>query len=541
MAGAGSNFLDGNGGVDTADYGAAPGAVDIDLDAGGGDNGHGDTDTLVDMENLVGSAFADELRGSDAANRIDGSDGADEMEGRDGDDTYIVDDGGDTVIELAGEGFDTVRSSVSYTLSNNVERLILTGSAVSGTGNGVRQHPPRQQPGQHAQWRRRRRHDARIRRRRYLFCRRCRSTRCSRSIRPTASTRCGAASPSGSASFQERLILTGATNIDGNGNTLDNILFGNIAANQLNGGQGADQMRGGDGDDTYIVDNAGDQVFEISLADGTDTVRSSVSFSLGSFQENLVLTGVGAIDGNGNTLVNNLTGNGGNNQLNGGAGADTMTGGGGDDTYTVDNAGDTVVEAAGGGTDLVKSGVDYVLSPSIENLTLTGSAVSGTGNGGANTITGSNAANTLSGGGNGDTLFGSFGTDTLDGGIGNDKLYGGASSDDLTGGTGLDGFHFDAPLNAAVNVDDILDFTVADDTIRLDRAIFTGIGADGAIGAAAFRLGTSALDADDRILYDGATGQIRYDADGIGGAASILFATVNSGTALTSADFIAYT
>ena len=216
-----------------------------------------------------------------------------------------------------------------------------------------------------------------------------------------------------------------------------------------------------------------------------------------------------------------------------------MTGGGGNDTYTVDNMSDAVVETAGNGIDLVRSGVDLTLATNFENLTLTGAAVSGTGNAAANHQW-QQAANILNGGGSADTLFGGFGTDTLDGGLGNDKLYGGASSDDLTGGAGLDGFYFDAALNAAVNVDDILDFVVADDAILLDRDIFTGIAADGGIGAAAFRAGSVALDADDRILYDSATGQIRYDADGIGGTAAILFATVTSGTLLTSADFIAF-
>ena len=74
---------------------------------------------------------------------------------------------------------------------------------------------------------------------------------------------------------------------------------------------------------------------------------------------------------------------------------------------------------------------------------------------------------------------------------------------------------------------------------RSNRGILTGIGADGAIGAAAFRL--RARCSDDRILFDSATGQIRYDADGLGGASAILFATVTLGTALTSADFFAYT
>jgi Ca2+-binding RTX toxin-like protein len=127
----------------------------------------------------------------------------------------------------------------------------------------------------------------------------------------------------------------------------------------------------------------------------------------------------------------------------------------------------------------------------------------------------------------------------LIGGGGADDLYGGTGPDDLTGGTGTDNFRFDAALNAATNVDDMLDFNVAEDTIQLDRDIFTGIAADGAL-AGAFRTGTSALDADDRIIYDAVTGQIFYDADGLGGTAQILFATVNAGTALTNADFVGY-
>ena len=459
IGGAGGNSLDGGGGNDLVDYSFAPGPVDVDLDAGSAaDNGSGGSDTLSDIENVFGSAFNDVLTGDEFANIIKGGGGADDMTGGDGDDTYVVDDGGDTVTELAGQGFDTVRSSISYGLGVN----------------------------------------------------------------------------------QERLILTGSDNIDGSGNPLDNILIGNSGNNQLSGGAGADEMRGFDGDDTYVVNHAGDQVFETSPTDGVDTVRSSITYSLGSYLENLVLTGIAAIDGNGNSLVNSLTGNGNDNQLNGGQGADTMIGGGGDDTYTVDNTGDVIVETAGNGTDTVWSSADYTLSASIETLNLTGSAVTGAGNAGANTINGNNADNVLFGGGNTDTLFGWLGADTLLGDVGNDKLYGGAGNDDLYGGTGLDSFYFDAPLSAVANVDDILDFVAADDTIRLDRAIFTGIAADGAIGAAAFRLGTTALDADDRILYDSITGQVRYDADGTGGTAAILFATVTPGAMLTSADFIAF-
>ena len=86
-----------------------------------------------------------------------------------------------------------------------------------------------------------------------------------------------------------------------------------------------------------------------------------------------------------------------------------------------------------------------------------------------------------------------------------------------------------------------LDFAVAADTILLDDAIFTAIAADGALAAGAFRLGTAALDADDRILYDAATGQIRYDSDGTAARPPSCSPRVTPGTgAAPSADFVGY-
>ena len=99
------------------------------------------------------------------------------------------------------------------------------------------------------------------------------------------------------------------------------------------------------GNDTYVVDASGDVVTEAASA-GTDTVRSSVTLTLGANVENLVLTGAGAINGTGNTLNNVLTGNAASNVLSGGTGTDTMIGGAGDDTYVVDATGDVVTENA---------------------------------------------------------------------------------------------------------------------------------------------------------------------------------------------------
>jgi Ca2+-binding RTX toxin-like protein len=192
------------------------------------------------------------------------------------------------------------------------------------------------------------------------------------------------------------------------------VLTGNSAANVLTGGAG---------NDTYVV-GSGDTVME-AAGEGTDTVISTVTHSLGANVENLTLLGLSSASATGNVLDNVLNG-----LLN--LGGNTLTGGAGNDTYII-GAGDAVVEAANGGTDTVQSLFTHTLGANVEHLTLTGlGAVNGTGNSLNNTITGNSANNVLSGAGGDDQLRGGLGNDTVNGGSGNDTfLFGRGDGQDL--------------------------------------------------------------------------------------------------------------
>ncbi|MGH6690493.1 MAG: hypothetical protein ACREF4_07430, partial [Gammaproteobacteria bacterium] len=366
----------------------------------------------------TGNESANTLTGNAAANTLDGGAGADTLSGGAGDDTYVVDDPGDVVTENAGEGTDTIVSSMTRTLPSNVENLTLTGSAaINGTGNSLANVLRGNSAANTLAGRQG--NDS------YYV---------STGDTVTESSNQGTDSVYADVSWtlganQENLTLLGAGDINATGNSLANVLTGNAGHNTLSGGAGADQMAGGGGDDVYVVANAGDGVTE-NADEGIDTVQSSVTHALAANLENLTLTGSSAIHGIGNGLNNvlignsagnTLTGNGGDDWLDGGSGSDTLRGGTGDDTYVVAQSGDVVTENADEGTDSVRTSITYTLGSNVENVILTGTAaINGTGNTLANRLIGNSANNTLTGNAGADTLEGGAGSDTLAGGTGND-------------------------------------------------------------------------------------------------------------------------
>lgn len=399
---------------------------------------------------LTGNAASNVLYGMDGNDILDGKGGADILIGGAGNDLHVIDSPEDVAVEYAGEGSDTVQTALAWTLAEHLENLTLTGSAaVDGTGNSSDNTLVGNA-------------GANVLRGlegddlldggagadilvggagddRYVVDR---STDVV--VEDTAE---GVDTVYSRVSwtlgdYLEHLVLTGTANITGKGNALDNSIAGNAGNNTLDGGAGADFMAGGLGNDIYVVDDAGDAVYE-SEGGGADTVKSAITHVLAAHVENLILTGTAAVDATGNALDNLLTGNSaanlltglqGNDTLDGKAGADVMYGGQGDDVYVVDNAGDFIIELVGEGMDTVRSSLSQVLGAHLENLVLTGSANrSATGNALDNVISGNNGANVLAGLEGNDILAGGRGNDTyrFDAGFGRDVIL----EDDATAGS----------------------------------------------------------------------------------------------------------
>ena len=232
----------------------------------------------------------------------------------------------------------------------------------------------------------------------------------------------------------------------------------------------------------------------------------------------------------------------------------------GESAATIDLRAATLKPAPGGGgfvssVDGVFGGFTIAHNVTIENAkggdgddSITGNGASNrlagrggddliSGRGGSDRLAGGADSDVLNGGGGADRLGGGAGDDILVGGRGGDRLDGGSGGGSLTGGPGADTFVFRAlPDDGSVTT--ITDFSPGSDVIMLSRSGFAGLGAKGTLGASAFATGTSAVDDDDRIVYDPASGALRHDPDGAGGTSAITFAILKPGLALSHSDFV---
>jgi Ca2+-binding RTX toxin-like protein len=303
----------------------------------------------------------------------------------------------------------------------------------------------------------------------------------------------------------------------------DDTLNGGAGDDSLYGGPGADLLIGGPGSDVIYVDSAADRVAESRSWAGHDTVISSVDFRMGRKHiEDLELTGNARI-GAGNGLQNVIKGNDGDNILDGGKNNDTLIGGEGNDTYLLRAPGDTAVEEFGEGVDTVKAYGSFALGAHVERLYMqnvlskAGTPVNfnGIGNGLDNTIVGTPYDNTIVGREGRDTLKGQAGADT---------------------------FVFDRALGVD-NVDRIIDFNVntanEGDILKFKGSILGGVSA-GTLAATAFASGTAAADADDRFIFDQASGRLWFDVDGSGAAEQELVATFEQNASVIAADILIF-
>lgn len=456
---AADNVLTGNDGNDTLIGGAGDDTyrvnstrdVIVELASEGVDSVHASTSYTLSAQvehlwlngsadyNATGNSLANQLTGNGGNNRLDGAAGNDTLTGGLGNDTYVIDAAGDVVVELEDEGVDSLIASLDVDLANfnHIENLTLNDAAITGAGNDLNN----------------------------LITGNANANLLTGGLGNDTliggagldSLQGGAGDDtyvldaagelallgdtggddtlrlgynvssattltlSGTLADFEHLIVLGTGLFHLTGNAGNNLLMGNASANALSGadgddtldgGAGNDTLSGGAGNDTYMVDAAGDSIVETEGA-GSDTVWASISHTLSSGLENLILTGTAKLSGTGNSGDNQLTGNAGNNLLNGLTGNDTLNGGMGNDTYVVDSSGDVLQELADQGLDTVQASLDWTLGDNLENLLLTGTnAINGTGNLLNNTITGNTAANLLDGGLGADTMTGGAGNDT---------------------------------------------------------------------------------------------------------------------------------
>ncbi|HEY6662840.1 MAG TPA: hypothetical protein VIZ66_07945, partial [Sphingomicrobium sp.] len=486
--GHGNDLINGGDDFDTVSYASAFSAVTVNLALfGGQDTGGAGIDTLIDIENLSGSAFADTLIGNAAANvitggagndTIDGAAGADAMIGGLGNDRFYLDSSFDSIVEAAGEGDDIAFVLGTYTLAQGVSVETLVALNQSGT---------------------------------------------------------------------DPLVLTG--NEFGQslyGNLGDNYLNGGQGADylvglagndSLLGGTGADHLQGGTGNDVYYVDDTGDVVTELN-GEGDDILVATASYQLGggaSIETMVADPSSGNIALTGNELAQSLYGNAGNNVLTGGGGADYMVGGAGNDVYYVDTS-DFIGEANNGGDDTIVVAISYTLREGNEIETLVAlnqdsvSPVDLTGNEYGQSLYGSQGVNNLSGGAGNDYLVGLGG---------NDFLIGGAGNDNLQGGTGNDLYYVDggdAIFEAAGEGDDTA-VAFASFTLGANQSVETLTAAEGSsnIDLTGNALGQS--------LYGNAGANVLTSGGGadylVGGAGNDVFVLTNAAGVATVGDYAA--
>ncbi|MGO4380134.1 hypothetical protein AB4Z19_17795 [Pseudoduganella sp. RAF19] len=362
------------------------------------------TQSAAQIRAMLGTSGDNVLTGTDRADVLDGLAGNDTMIGGKGDDAYYVDSVGDKVVELAGGGQDTVYTTLArYTMSDNVENLIATGSTgFIGVGNnldnlmhGTSGADRLEGLGGNDRFEASAGNDT------YLggdgedtvLMMAARSDYTVKRLSATDTLITNTVT-GGTLTVRgvEYFLMNGvkaslADLLVGLPSTGADSLVGGDGADTMDGMGGNDTMVGGGGDDLYLVSSAGVRIIE-KTDGGYDKAEVSyvgTPYQLGdNVEEAYAVKGTLAVGiaGNaqdnllkGNDGVNVLQGAAGNDTLDGGAGGDRMMGGTGDDTYYVDSSSDVVTEFANEGHDKVITKLAiYALAANVDDLSYEGSA-----------------------------------------------------------------------------------------------------------------------------------------------------------------------
>ena len=413
--GAGDDLIDGGAGIDLASYSEATAGVTVSLALAGPQNTGGvGTDTIVGIEDLVGSAFGDHLTGNAGVNYIYGLEGDDMLTGLLGQDVLTGGAGGDTFLDTAtGLNGDTI---TDFSVG---DRIVISNANLAGFSFSL-----------------------------------------------SASTLTYSGGSLTLAGYSGQLVATAAsgggvqltvfeTAATINGTSGDDTINGTIVSEAIYGFEGNDTINAGDGSndlpDDYVRGGLGDDI--INGGTGMDYLYGDAgSDRLNGDDGNDTLEGLDGDD--------QLNGGAGNDSLRGGAGNDRLDGGTGADRAWYDEAlagvtvnlatgvaASTVGTTAGIGTDQLV-GVESVTTGAFDD-SITGNDLSNLldGGGGKDWLSGGLGDDWLKGGDGNDQLFGGLGDDLLEGENGDDLLDGGSGSDEMYGGAGNDIYVYDDPFD----------------------------------------------------------------------------------------------
>ena len=478
--GSGHNSIDGAGGIDTVDYAEATAGVSVNL---GGESAQwdGNSDTLVNIESVIGSDHNDTIVGSSGNNTLEGGKGDDTIEGGSGDDRLV-----------GGEGRNTARYSsfldawVDLSISGPQERTgygrdtligIVNLEGGSGDDTFIGNHEDNRLVGN---------------------------------------------------SGDDTLTGGGGNDTLDGGTGLNMAVFSGARAHYTittsDGTVQVSDSRGAQGDGVDILKD----IRLVKFADQTVALNngapSNNTLTIPSVAEDAAvgttIASLRSSDPDGDSLTYTLVDAAGG--LFGLNGTDLVLRNALDFESSSSHAIAVRVQDAYGGS------FTKTLTISIRNVVETTPLVK----------RGTAAGEQVVGESGNDKLYGLGGNDQIFGQDGNDTLYGGAGNDVLDGGNGKDVFVFDLKPTARTNLDHMQNFVAKDDTIHLSKKIFSKLAKKGLLSKDAFVIGDRVHDKEDRIIYYKKGGGLFYDPDGTGKAKAVQFASIDKNLGITHKDFL---